>query len=432
MKKIILIVLLLLIIGLGVFYFFGNGKSKITDFFSGDTDFGSFFDIEPQSKNDFINTPDQTIPDEVPMDTNYSAPILRQISFEPISGYTFYATTSTSTRTVLQPNGAELIEEFKATSTVIRFQERATGHIYDVFEFAAAPRKISNITVQKVYNTLFSNNRDTFLHQTPVANNEQIKTTYNKIIYSTSTPPALAQNDISTVVNDFAFNKAANKLVYSIKQGGVSNIYTANFDKTGEKLVTTLSFNDFLLEIINTNNVLITTKASQTAPGYAYVLNTTTGALNKILGNINGLLVKVSPDEKYYVYSQSEQSRPAVRIYNTTTKTTNLLNINTLPEKCVFSQKNPDDLYCFGALVYKAAQYPDDWYKGKIFNADSFYKISLSTNYVQQIYNFDEVGLAFDVINPQLTTSDGFIIFQNKYDLTLWSINLNKVANEVF
>jgi hypothetical protein len=99
--------------------------------------FGSFFDATPQSQNENITDSNIPVPtDNTPEDTTYVAPILRQISFEPIAGYTSYATTSTSTRTVTQKQGTStdeitFEEEYLATTTAIRFQERATGHIYD-------------------------------------------------------------------------------------------------------------------------------------------------------------------------------------------------------------------------------------------------------------------------------------------------------------
>jgi hypothetical protein len=301
-----------------------------------------------------------------------------------------------------------------------------------VFEFALAPVKISNTTIQKVYNAIFSSNKDLFLSQTMVFDNEQIKTTFNKIVTSTSTEPTLAQNDISTAVNDFTYNKKTNGLVFSIKQSGISSIYTSNFDKSNQKLITTLYFSDFLIDPISATEILLTTKASQTALGYSYILNTTTGILTKILGDIPGLLTKVSSDKKYYVYSRSDFSRPSFHILNTATKQDSLATIDTLPEKCVFSQTNIDELYCFGALIYKSGQYPDDWYKGKIFNTESLYKINLATNTVFLVYNFESDNLAFDVINPQLTFNDGFIVFENKYDLTLWSIDLKRAVTQGF
>lgn len=435
MKKtliILSIIILCILVGFGLFYFLGNGKEKVANFFSDNT-FGSFFDVQTQSKNDFLEVP-LDVPEETPEQTNtsYVAPILRQISFEPISGYTYYSTTTISTRPAIGTEGQELFESFVATSTAIRFQERATGHMYDVFEFIQLPQKISNITEQKIYSAQFSSNKDQFIYQIPVFNNEQIKTTFARLVFSTTTGVSIEKNDISSSVSDFVLQKNTNKLIYSVKQEGISGIYISNIDRTNEKLVKTLPFNEFLLDPVNSNETLITTKASWNIPGYAYLLNTTTGAFSKILGNINGLVVKVSPNKKYYIYSQSGQTRPSVKLYSPTTGNTKILSIDTIPsEKCVFSQKKPNEAYCFGSLIYKAAQYPDDWYKGKVFNYESLVKIDLENGSVKTVYNFQADKLNFDAQNIQLTPDDSFIIFENKYDLTLWSLNLAKLSNEL-
>lgn len=434
MKKIIytlLIILLLALLGFGIFYFFGNGKSKVADFF-GDNTFGTFFDIQNQSQNDFpVTETNNTLPDTTLISDEYAPPVLRQISFEPISGYTFYATTSSSTEELLNEEGLSYIKNILATSTVIRFQERATGHIYDVFEFIANPQKVSNITIQKIYTALFSTNKDSFVYKTLSFNNEQIETTFAKLVFSTSTEVQLTQNQISSTVDDFIFNPDANKLIFSVKQNNSSTIYTSEIDRTKEKLVTTLPFNEFLIDSINKDEVLITTKASREIPGYSYTLNLTTGSLNKILGNIPGLLVKVSPNKKHYLYSQSEYSRPSVRLYNTEKKSTDLITVDTIPsEKCVFSQADEDVAYCFGSLIYKTGSYPDDWYKGKITNNEALYKINLEDNFVQIVYSFEEENISFDAINLKLSPQDNFIVFENKNDYTLWSIDLERLANQ--
>lgn len=433
MKKIIyilLVILLLALLGFGIFYFLGNGKEKVADFF-GDNTFGTFFDVQTQSQNNLpTDSTNETTPDTTPTSQTYTPPVLRQISFEPISGYTFYATSSTSTQEVLNSEGLSSLEELVVNSTAVRFQERATGHIYDVFEFLAAPQKVSNTTIQKIYSTIFSTNKDSFIYKKPSFNNEQIQTTFTKLIFSTSTGVQLNQSQISSTINDIVLNTDTNKLIYSVKQNNTSSIFTSDIDRTKEKLVTTLPFNEFLIDPINKDEVLITTKASKEIPGYAYTLNLTTGALNKILGNINGLLAKVSPDKKYYLYSQSEYSKPSIRTYNTELKSTNIISINTIPsEKCVFSKLNKEEIYCFGSLVYKAGSYPDDWYKGKISNTENLYKIDLIDGSVRIVYDFGSENLFFDIINPKLTPENNFIIFENKNDFTLWSIDLERLVN---
>lgn len=438
MKKIlfVLVILFLLILtALGLFLFFGGNKNAVSDFFDANNDFGAFFDTNSQSQNDTVL--DSEIPtDQTTTESKFVAPVLRQLSFEPVSGFTFYATTSTSTR-----ESSAGVEEFLATSTVVRFQERATGHLFDVFEFIPTPEKVSNITVQKVYNTIFTNNTNEFLEQTTTFNNEQITTTFAKNIpaqqIGTSTPQEqqLDQKNISTTISDFTFIKPLNKLLYSIPKTNGSDIYTSDTQRNKEVLLSNIPFSEFNLEPINNTHALLQTKASATSVGYAYTLNLSTGDLSKFIGNIPGLLTKVSPNLQYYIYAESDQNRPIIRAYDVTNKTTRRIGLDTLPEKCVFSEKNIDQAYCFGSLQYKSALYPDDWYKGKVFNNEDLYRINLSTGVVDVIYVFIEENdsvdaKTFDVIKPLLTFDDNFIVFQNKNDLTLWSIHLEALNNQ--
>lgn len=439
MKKILFVLLLIILIVLGYFFFFRNGQDTISDFFNENTDFGAFFDTDTQSQNDFVDTQNTTT-NQINQNQQYVAPVLRQISFEPVSGFTFYATTSTSTRTSLNQIETDLVQEFIATSTVIRFQERATGHLYDVFEFKSAPEKVSNITIQKVYNTIFSNNANVFLYQTPSFNNEEIRTTYAQNILpqvATGTTPAIEQSiykqEISTVISDFVHLKNTNRLFYAIERINGSDFYTSDLQRTSETPISSVSFKEFTLEQINDNFILLQTKASANAVGYAYTLNISTGAITKFIGNIPGLLTKMSPDMNYYLYSESDRSRPILRAQDVKNGITRRIGLDSLPEKCAFSKLNSAQLYCFGSLQYKAASYPDDWYKGKVFNPENLYKIDLSTGLVEVTYTFTEVDAPadFDVMKVMITNNDNFIIFQNKNDLTLWTINLGRL-NEVF
>ena len=435
MKKILIALLILILIATATLFFWKDGRDTITNFFTENNDFGSFFDVDPTSDNDFPPVPPAATSTPV-VPGPYEAPVLRQISFEPVSGFTFYATTSTSTRVTSDPERGQVVQEYLATSTAVRFQERATGHVYDVFEFIESPLKVSNITIQKVYTTTFTNNRNDFLMMSASQNNEQVKTTFGRIIpakaetaTASSTEQIVEQKNISSVVNDLAYLPFINKIAYSVKKEIGSEIYTADPQRASEALLTTLPFNEFTIDPLNNTEVMIQTKASATSPGYSYTLNLTTGRLNKIIGDIAGLLTKISPDLKYYLYSQSDQSSPILRGYNTETDVTFRIGIHTIPEKCLFSPKNSALAYCFGSTAYAPALYPDDWYKGRVFNRDNLYTIDFKTGFVESVYVFEN-DLSFDAYNPQLTFNDESILFQNKYDLTLWSIDLEALNNQ--
>ena len=441
MKKLLLIVLgiiLILLLGLGVFYFFG-GKEKASNFFNEGADFGSFFDTNTTSQNDT----EFTIPESEPIPTvpaNYKAPVLRQISFEPVSGYTYFATTSTSTRTTITEEQANLTEDFLATSTVVRFQERATGHIYDVFEFTAMIQKVSNITIQKIYNTVFTASRNIFLYQIPTAGNEQIKTVFAQNIpaytvtnasSTTEFPQSIEQKDISNILNNLVYLKENGTIAYSINTLTGADVYTSDPERLSEKKVTSLPFSEFTLEKVNSNTLLLQSKASASTIGYAYTLNISTGSLTKFAGNTRGLLTKISPDFNTFLSSESSTSRPILRAHDVKTNTVRRVGIDTIPEKCTFSQVNSFELYCFASLQYKSATYPDDWYKGKVFNIEDLYKINLETGVVDAVYIFgDDLNIDFDATKVEVTNNDNFILFVNKYDLTLWSLNLSELNNQ--
>lgn len=436
MKKALIIIGILLVIGLALFFFFGGGKERVTDFFQQDADFGSFFDVDPQSQNDFP-TPTETATSTPAQQAAYVAPALRQISLEPVSGFTTYSTSSTSTRTVSNPEMGDLLEEFLATSTAIRFQERASGHVYDVFEFLENPVKVSNITVQKVYDSMFLNDRNQFFEITAAPDNEQVLTTLARIIPATENPitgttteQTLQQTPISGILTNLVYFEGSNRILYSKGTQGGSEIYSADPARSAETLIARLPFREYTLESIASGQALLQTMASASVPGYAYALNLSTGALNKIIGNINGLTVKISPDQQFYLYSQSGlNTPPVIRAHDVAANTTRVIGLDTLPEKCVFSKASSAQIYCFGSSVYKSATYPDDWYKGKVFNDENLYLINLATGDVQVVYLFDEETGGFDVVHPMLVGNDEMMIFQNKYDLTLWALDLTTLNN---
>jgi hypothetical protein len=159
-KKIIFIILILLLIGLGVFFFFY--RDSINNVITNNFDFGTFFDTNPQSQNN--NPPIDTTTEQPPIEPGvYVPPILRQISFEPISGFTSYKTKINSPITKVNEENLEVVENQEIITTTIRFQERATGHLYEVFELQPNPKQISNITVSKIYETIFTKNKDEYI-----------------------------------------------------------------------------------------------------------------------------------------------------------------------------------------------------------------------------------------------------------------------------
>jgi hypothetical protein len=67
------------------------------------------------------------------------------------------------------------------------------------------------------------------------------------------------------------------------------------------------------------------------------------------------------------------------------------------------------------------------WYIGNISFRDDIWKYDLKNNTAVIIDNLtDESGIKIDVIKPQLSVNEKYLVFINKIDGTLWSLDLTK------
>src|SRR3989344_3442211 len=93
----------------------------------------------------------------------------------------------------------------------------------------------------------------------------------------------------------------------------------------------------------------------------------------------------------------------------------------TLPEKCAWSKKSKDIIFCALPLAYSPAVYPDDWYKGKISFNDEIVKLNLKDSAIESI----EILPSVDATNLFLSEDETLLFFTNKKDGSLWRLKIN-------
>jgi hypothetical protein len=76
-------------------------------------------------------------------------------------------------------------------------------------------------------------------------------------------------------------------------------------------------------------------------------------------------------------------------------------------------------------MCLRRATYPDDWYKGTVSFVDKIWQVSATTGEVHLISSIvDTSDRIIDAFNLGLDEKDRFLIFMNKNDLSLWSLDL--------
>ena len=101
------------------------------------------------------------------------------------------------------------------------------------------------------------------------------------------------------------------------------------------------------------------------------------------------------------------------------------LGLKTLPEKCVWSLKEKGIIFCAVPFTLDSADYPDDWYRGKISFKDAIFKINYLTG-ENKVVGEEILTLDFDAINPFLSSDEKYLFFTNKKDSALWSLKMSE------
>ncbi len=99
----------------------------------------------------------------------------------------------------------------------------------------------------------------------------------------------------------------------------------------------------------------------------------------------------------------------------------------TFSEKCVWSKKDVNTLYCAVPREYLGGESLTLWYMGRASFTDDIWQYDLKNNTSVMIENLSvDSGKTIDIIKPLLSENEQYLVFMNKIDNTLWSLDLTK------
>ena len=319
----------------------------------------------------------------------------------------------------------------RGNQTIVRYVDRATGHIYDTDLETLEKTKVTNNTLPKIYEAYFRPDGNAVLlrslkDNSDVIENLSLTLTPPKATVSTSSPQASTlyavsstalRGDISAVVAG-----SGNTLIYVLRDN--SSIVSSTFNGTGAKTLLTSPFTDWRLNTAG-NSLIAYTKASADAPGYAYALNTSNGVLTKILGPLNGLTTTQNSLGNRILYSYVEDNKMRSFTKNLTSSALSEISPTTLAEKCIWSIKKAGILFCAAPADAPGALEPDLWYRGATHFSDRIWLFDTNTDIARVLAEPKQsLRIDIDVFEPKLSSDEDYLIFINKTDLSLWALRL--------
>ncbi len=404
-KKILIgagIVTLLIIIG-GIAFLFlrdpGEGSSSgIRSFFpfGNANNTNSPTQIRPE-------TIGQTVPNAVsPQVTEEND--LKKISAAPISGATFLKSST-------------------STGHVVRFIERATGHIYDANLETGAITRISNTTIPKIESISWNNSGSAFIAQ--MTDSSSIKTKIVEIVRQTSTSTenqfaridefALPDNLISPTFSN------QNNIFYLAR--GISGIEGFLAGSRGEspKKIWQFPTAEWVAEWAGNSAVALTSKSGNSENGTLYLVNPNTGGTSFVFAGVPGLTTKASPSGKAFLYSISNGALLETYIYSIDQKDSFIAPFTTLAEKCIWTSDEAS-VYCFQSRG-DFQNLPDSWYQGTVSFNDRLWRVDTASGETKLISELTTLAKDFmDAVDPAISSDGKYILFKNKKDFSLWVI----------
>jgi hypothetical protein len=297
----------------------------------------------------------------------------------------------------------------------IRYVERATGHIYEMYLDNKVIGKISNSTIPTIYEAILGNNSSSVVYRYLDSDNQTINT-------FTATLGGTKGEFLQANITDITTSPDKTKFFYLVNNtNGVTGIIKS-FTDTKRSQVFTSPFTEWLSQWVGDKTIYLTTKASSRFNGSMFSLNITNGVLTKVFGNIPGLTTLSNHKGSMVIYSTALSSGPKLGLFDIGKHTGNYLSDYGLPEKCVWGD---DDVYIYCAIPnnISGSDYPDLWYQGLVSFDDHFVKINSSTGLSSFIADSSE-GETVDATELFLDKNENTLFFINKKDYTLWSIDL--------
>ncbi|MSR87804.1 MAG: hypothetical protein EXS69_01390 [Candidatus Zambryskibacteria bacterium] len=421
MKRTFIIIVSIIILALGVWYFFFRDSSTtLVEIIRTGLPFGSNEDINIPA----IDTKQGTA-DEKQFDEIISAETkLFRISNTPVAGFVAFNTPQTNSKQ-------------GSTNTVVRYIDRATGHIFDAIIPSATTTgviqktRITNNTLPKIYEAHFRSDGGMVLLRALRGDSDTID---NLTLALTAPKATSASTSSPQVTNEFysisATNMrgsidsvapgAGNTLYYTLTDTGA--VVSSTFVGTELKTLFTSAFTNWRLARLGAG-IMLYTKASASTPGYAYSVSG--GTLTKLLGPLNGLTAIGNSNGKKILYSYTENN--TTKLFSKDLARGDSLEIlpATISEKCAWSAREANSFFCGTPISSMISTEPDEWYQGKTHFSDYIWKFDTNSEIAQLILNpktnFD---LEFDIYEPKLSPNEDYMIFINKRDLTLWGVRL--------
>jgi hypothetical protein len=316
---------------------------------------------------------------------------------------------------------------FASSSKRLYFAERASGNILVADPLEAKVERLTNTLVPKVLEASFTSDGSVVLR----AIDERGETTTFSALISTSSSPAAGDSPnklegifLPSGIISVAAHPVKRELFFLIRENEGSVGITSTWLGTDQKRILSSSLSDWRIIALADGSRFLVQKPSDDVSGHAFRISSS-GALQRVIGNIPGLVLLPRANSAAFAYSSSAGGLLTLFARTGTNSSDITLPVRTVAEKCVWAPETRLILYCAVPQTQPSGTFLRDWYDGSEHSADAIWRIDVSANSAEQIFAPD-FNTPLDVEEPRIDSSGTYLAFINGIDKTLWMLSLDR------
>ena len=402
---VIILVIVILVLGGALFYYFAlRGKPTLPSAIDNSNIFGEGGDFIEALPEPTTTTIDDLGPAGTPGEF---VPLYRRVSDKPTAG------------------GVAFVNENDEQK--IHYVERGTGHIYEANTSTYGTARITNTTIPRVVEVDWSVDGQNVVYRYLNTSDNSTIESFSSSIEKQEDQTLGRLNGVFLTRNiiDIDTSPTDNEIVFVERVNSGANIAISNTNGTGKRVLHNTPLRELLITWFAPNSALFTTKASGLTDGYSYIVDTRTKSIEKLLGEVKGLVMNPNSEGNYFIYSQGGRNSLSLFVRDEVEGRRLSIPLNTVAEKCVWSKKITSVVYCAVPTELPPGMYPDDWYKGRISFQDELWRIDSKEETVRLVFSPQRAGeRPVDAIDLFLSEDEQYLFFKDKKMSHIWGLRL--------
>ncbi len=313
------------------------------------------------------------------------------------------------------------------TPTDVLFVDRATGHIFSRPQRGGETERIAQTTIPQVYDAVFVDDTDSVLLR--YLDERERLISVIKPVGSTDITTSLPPNTRSV-----ARSPDTQRLAYVQPTSRGANLVIVDADGSNAEVAWESTLRSWHVAWVNDETIVLTQHAAAGVTGTAVHISLADSSATPVISRLSALETRMSPSGDVLLYSTSAEDGAAPRLFvQGASGERTELPMRTFASLCAWNPTDAAHAICAVPTTFPQARYPDDWYKGRVQLATSFWQLMVTDEGVEAIELFSPQSS----VNTTLAAEELFfnatgdvVFFTNRTDQTLWSLLLPTPDNE--